>query len=513
MCTTTKDTPTSQECIVDSGSISVDIIQRSYEANARFAARFYVGQPFPNLWSENEEGLPVRWFPVLFSPPAWVSLVHMGRVAAITQVLDEGLSDADLLFNLDPDGVKLVKRDKTFVEPIAAFKNWMEYEASMFYIYQWYMLAPYFVLADDDEPRVTHRAMSYMIPLPFSVTETVPDSVMSPMCGYLAREIPSTGFQRLNQNDFAVKTLRDIEAKEYELRFESSLNMAQKRRPHLLQLLLGLTHGSTRSLLFWWADCDLEQFWASNPPGNDAVDMARWISSQLFGLADALQLIRELFPSGVLAENDHRLQPPHRDLSPERILCFETKGLTQCVLEIADFGSMQYHDDQSHHQRGSETCIDSTYRSPELLTGEMAPNSDLWSFGCIILHFIVRYHGGWAMVNSLSASSCAEEEGFGAYTHDDKFFKPGNLNITRSSLDPQRLTEGRPNSTVTGQGKDVSNTIVLKESIKLEISKFLDKGNSQFIRDIIGVVKRDLLQTDAGDRASFEGQKGITGED
>ncbi|KAG7415938.1 hypothetical protein Forpe1208_v005706 [Fusarium oxysporum f. sp. rapae] len=166
-----------------------------------------VGQPFPNLWSENEEGLPVRWFPVLFSPPAWVSLVLMGRVAAITQVLDEGLSDADLLFNLDPDGVKLVKRDKTFAEPIAAFKNWMEYEASMFYIYQWYMLAPYFVLADDDEPRVTHRAMSYMIPLPFSVTETVPDSVMSPMCGYLGMQKITIHHAHHSQRDPKVSNL------------------------------------------------------------------------------------------------------------------------------------------------------------------------------------------------------------------------------------------------------------------------------------------------------------------
>ncbi|KAH7166918.1 hypothetical protein DER46DRAFT_573804 [Fusarium sp. MPI-SDFR-AT-0072] len=375
----------------------------------------------------------------------FASLVLMGKFAAITQVLDEGLSDADLPFNLDPDSVKLVKRDKTFAEPIAAFKNWMEYEASMFYTYQWYMVAPYFVLTDDDEPRVTHRAMSYMIPLPFSVTETVPDSVMSSMCGCL-------GMQKITIHH-AYHIQRD------------------------------------------------PKFWASNPSGNDAVDMARRISSQPFGLADALQLIRELFPSGVLAENGHRLQPPHRDLSPERILCFETKGIIECVLKIGDFGSMQYHEDQAHHQRGSETFIDSTYRPTELLTGEMAPNSDLWSFGCIILHFIVWYHGGWAMVNSLSASSCAEEEGFGTYTHDDKFFKHGNLNITRSSLDPQRLTEGRPNGTVTGQGKDVPNTIVLKESIKLEISKFLDKGNSQFIRDIMGVVKRDL-QTDAGDRAS-----------
>ncbi|VTT55469.1 unnamed protein product, partial [Fusarium fujikuroi] len=110
--------------------------------------------------------------------------------------------------------------------------------------------------------------------------------------------------------------------------------------------------------------------------------MTRWISSQLFGLADALQLIRDLFPSGVLPQNDHKLQPPHRDLSPERILCFETKDITHY------FGSMQYHDDQAHHQRSFETCMGSAYRAPELLTGEPAHNSDLWSFGCIILHFI-----------------------------------------------------------------------------------------------------------------------------
>ncbi|KAF5622972.1 meiosis-specific serine threonine kinase mek1 [Fusarium sp. NRRL 52700] len=324
-------------------------------------------------------------------------LVLLGKVAAITQVVDEGLSDADLPFNLDPDRVKLVKRDRTFSEPVAAFQGWMEHEAYMFYTYQWYMLAPYFLLADDDEPRIIHYTMSLMIPLPFSVNETVINGDTSSVCEYL------------------------------------------------------------------------EQFWARNPPGNDAVDMTRWISSQLFGLADALQLIRDLFPSEVLAENGHRLQPPHRDLSPEH------------------FGSMQYHDDQAYHQRGSEICTDSAYRAPELLTVEMAPDSDLWSFGCIILHFIVWYHGGWALVNSLSASSSAEEEEEGS--DDDKFFKCRNLDVTRSSLDPQGLREEGD-----GSGVNYPNTVVLKESIKQEISKFLDQGNSRFVRDTIGLAKRDLLK-------------------
>ncbi|KAF5711072.1 serine threonine kinase [Fusarium mundagurra] len=416
-------------------------------------------------------------------------LVLLGKVAAITQVLDEGLSDADLPFNLDPDRVKLVKRDKIFAEPIAAFHNWMEHEAYMFYTYQWYMLAPSFILANNDEPRVTHYTMSYMIPLPFGVTETVPDSASSPVCGHLGMQKieihhahhsqrNSKFFQRPNQNVFAIKLLRDIEAKEYDLRLQSLLNLAKKRHPHLLQLLLGLTHGNTRSFIFQWPDCDLEQFWASNPPGNDAINMARWISSQLFGLADALQLIRDLFPSGVLAENDHRLQPPHRDLSPERILCFQTKEITQCVLKIADFGSMQYHDDQAHHQRGSETCIDSAYRAPELLAGGMAPNSDLWSLGCIILHFIVWYHGGWSLVSSLSAASCAEEEGLGVCSDDDKFFKYGNLNMASLSLDPQGLAEGGAGGAVIGQDQDVPNTAVLKESIKQDTFKLKEQKPS-----------------------------------
>ncbi|KAF5687282.1 meiosis-specific serine threonine kinase mek1 [Fusarium circinatum] len=398
-------------------------------------------------------------------------LVLMGKAPTISDICDEGLSDDDLPFHLDPNGLKLVRRAGTSSQPIQAFINWKEHESDMFDSYQWYMLAPYFVLAHDDDPRVTHYTVRYMVPLPFSVTESVQNSAISPVCGYLGMQKitihhahHSQGVpKQSNQNVFAVKTFRDIEAKEYDLRFKSLLRLSQHRHPHFLQLLLGLTHGSTKSFIFRWADCDLEQFWANNPPGNDAVDMARWISSQLFGLADALQLIRDLFPSGVLAENDHRLQPPHRDLSPGRILCFETKGITQCVLKIADFGSMQYHDDQAYDQRGSEICTDSAYRAPELLTGGLAPNSDLWSFGCIILHFIVWYHGGWALVNSLSASSSAEEE---QASDDNKFFKSGNLNITRPSLDPRGLTEGDTGGAVTGQDKGVPNVVVLKESIK-----------------------------------------------
>ncbi|KAF5649491.1 serine threonine kinase [Fusarium tjaetaba] len=413
-------------------------------------------------------------------------LALMGKVPAIADVCDEGLSDEDLPLELDPDGLRLVRRNGTSSEPIQAFINWREHESDMFDSYQWNMLAPYFVLPGDDDPRVMQYTMSYMIPLPFSVAETIPDSASSPVHRYLGMEKieihhahhsqgnpkvshlsiksqPILGLssvlQRSNQNVFAVKVLRDVEAAEYDLRFKSLLKLAKKRHPHVLELLLGLTHGCTRSFIFGWPDCDLEQFWASNSPGVDAVDMATWISAQLFGLADALQLIRDLFPSGVLGEK----QPPHRDLSPERILCFETKGITQCILKIADFGSMQYHDDQAHHQRGYDIGIDSAYRAPELLTGELAPNSDLWSFGCIILHFIVWSHGGWALANSLSASTSAEE---GEGSDDDKFFKYSNLNITRQCLVPQALTERDTGCAVISRGNNLPNTVVLKESIK-----------------------------------------------
>ncbi|KAF4494029.1 kinase domain containing protein [Fusarium agapanthi] len=247
-------------------------------------------------------------------------LVLMGKAPTISDICDEGLSDDDLPFHLDPNGLKLVRRDGTSSQPIQAFINWKEHESDMFDSYQWYMLVPYFVLADDDDARVTHYTMSYMVPLPFSVTESVQNCASSP-------------------------------------------------------------------------------------------------------------------------------------------------GAPKCVLKIADSGSMQYHDDQAYHQRGSEICTDSAYGAPELLTGGLAPISDLWAFGCIILHFIVWYQGGWALVNSLSATSSAEEEEEEG-SDDDKFFKSGNLNITRPRLDSQGLTEGAAGGAVIGQDKDDPNTVVLEESIK-----------------------------------------------
>ncbi|KAG5798987.1 hypothetical protein H9Q74_014507, partial [Fusarium xylarioides] len=77
-------------------------------------------------------------------------LALMGKVSTIADVCDEGLSDDELPFYLDPNGLRLVRRNGTSSQPIQTFINWKEHESDMIDSYQWYMLAPYFVLPDDD---------------------------------------------------------------------------------------------------------------------------------------------------------------------------------------------------------------------------------------------------------------------------------------------------------------------------------------------------------------------------
>jgi serine/threonine protein kinase len=210
------------------------------------------------------------------------------------------------------------------------------------------------------------------------------------------------------------------------------------------------------------------QFWMGNSPNSNSIDLAKWISSQLFGLADALQLIRDLFPTEVITESGHGLLPPHRDLSPESILCFSTSTSTGGVLKIADFGSMQFHDEQLYHQRGSGSCVNSTYRAPEIHKDDSASDSDLWSLGYIILHFITWSYGGWERVESLSTLSCNEEEESGAFTREDKFFMYSNSNTTILNLDSERLTQRNPDGTAIGPRKDLSDSgPVLKESVQI----------------------------------------------
>ncbi|KAF4948907.1 hypothetical protein FGADI_9191 [Fusarium gaditjirri] len=355
-------------------------------------------------------------------------LVLLGKAQAISDICDEGLSDDDLPFDLDPNGLRLVRRNATSSQPIQAFIHWKEHESYMFDSYQC----------------VERKPPGYAL----------------------------------------VKTFRDAEEKDYDLRFDSLITIAGKRHPHISQLLLALSHGKTQCFIFQWAEYDLMRFWMVNSPEESSIDLVQWISSQLFGLADALQLIRNLFPTEVLTGGGYGLLPTHRDLIPESILYFGTSGATRGVLKIAGFGSMQFHDEQLYHQRGSGSCTNSAYRAPEMVTGEMAYNSDLWSLGCIILHFMVWSHGGWEMVNSLSASNCVEEEDTGA--QDDKFFK------YRNSKD---VTEDDTERNLYDKGT------VLKESVQMEISRLLDESNGQFTRDIMGLVERDL-QTDA--RGAFK---------
>jgi len=135
--------------------------------------------------------------------------------------------------------------------------------------------------------------------------------------------------------------------------------------------------------------------------------------SQILGLARALETIHycpvEADDMDSLLVDDARPFGRHGDMKPENILWFKDERLDNeessiGVLKIADFGFADFHSEHSRSIRRSLVGgFTDTYKAPEYDTNQpISPKYDIWSFGCILLQFIVWYLRGWDGVDAFS---------------------------------------------------------------------------------------------------------------
>ena len=202
----------------------------------------------------------------------------------------------------------------------------------------------------------------------------------------------------------------------------------EQRDPHLIRLLATYTYDSRFHLIFPWADGNLKDLWAMpfHQPSARLRDaeLVRWMSTQILGLACALQKIHycpidEPNIQGLPSHAQERPHGRHGDLKPENILWFkdteDADGMRSMgMLQIADFGFADFHTKHSRSKvrRSTVSGFTDTYKAPEYDVSQwVSPRYDIWSFGCILLQFIVWYLRGWEGVDDFSKARSADSKG------------------------------------------------------------------------------------------------------
>ncbi|KAK7417071.1 hypothetical protein QQX98_004832 [Neonectria punicea] len=424
-------------------------------------------------------------------------LLLMDKVKTILGLIKEGIHDNDLPFSLDPETETQLQRKLATgnCETMRTFESWRPHECDNFNRYQWQMLAPYWELSSKRSPKVLHYELDERIILPFVYfSNPQPEESINDYVGGFS-EVRKVEIHPAHHNDhhpdpcrghrrfFAVKRLHQDEWSNanFDKEAKNLKRFVDKHHDHLIRLLITFKHGRDYHLVFQWADENLLNYWQK--PSAEAInlprdaDSARWIAKQFMGLADGIKLIHEckveksnrdfLAP----AEGD-KIYGRHGDLKPENILWF--KNDDRGILQIADFGLTEFHKRSSIQVPASQVGGSRTHRAPEFDAARavVAPSSDMWSFGCILLEFVAWYLLGWKEVDEFSKRR-SHEDGGGVY--EDKFF----------------ISKPRRGAQISGDSPGAE----VKQSVIKEIRKLRELEQcTDFFCDVLDLVENGLLQ-------------------
>jgi serine/threonine protein kinase len=210
---------------------------------------------------------------------------------------------------------------------------------------------------------------------------------------------------------FAVKELRVTRG----LREAVALKrLHDKQHPHVIRLLATYTYNDRFNLIFPWADGNLKEFWEKRSPQlqgeHSRTGPVTWMSEQILGLSRALESIHYCKIDRINS---------HGDLKPENILWYKdehTLGQSSMgVLKIGDFGFADFHSEhsKSNVNRSAVEGVTDTYSAPEYdVVRLVSPQFDIWSFGCILLQFVVWFIDEWDGIEEFSKVRVAESTGF-----------------------------------------------------------------------------------------------------
>jgi serine/threonine protein kinase len=189
-------------------------------------------------------------------------------------------------------------------------------------------------------------------------------------------------------------------------------------------------------MVFPWANGNLRDFWESVKSPQRTQDMARWMLTQCFGIADGLQKIHGDGDVAGLSPNDKNTGR-HGDIKPENILWLKRHNDSDNHLLICDFGLCRFHSYQSQSVDRLPGCSPS-YRPPEcdLNRLKISVKYDIWTLGCLLLDFLTWYLRGWEAVDTLFPDTRLKDEGWTPFNlgstqderclYEDKFYQQSN---------------------------------------------------------------------------------------
>jgi len=202
--------------------------------------------------------------------------------------------------------------------------------------------------------------------------------------------------------------------------------LSERDHPHLIRRVATVVLGRQYIILSEWANGgDLKNFWEQELKPSVRAQLVSEVVTQLCGLASAIDLMHNgnymgtPSPGVSRSSSTHTLSPPlvigvngevnpaadtgvpagnsnwrHGDLKPENILRFVKADELVGTLRISDLGLAKRHAKATELRREASITKFGTlnYEPPEATTKPNSPRSrlyDIWSFGCILLEFVV----------------------------------------------------------------------------------------------------------------------------
>lgn len=268
-------------------------------------------------------------------------------------------------------------------------------------------------------------------------------------------------------------------------------DLAARRHPHLIQLLATYRYRRNYHLVFPLMDADLRGYWKFTGKPYWNRETYSWFFRQIRGLASALNAIHNFGADADgpdLGSRDlHSKQPQsaverkakygrHGDIKPENILWSDVsgQGYEGGILQIADLGLGKFHNSPDYEEDSTNIYRSPTYAPPEVdLEKLVSPSYDIWSLGCVFLEFITwLLEGSTQQVAFASARAQTGVDGM----NDDIFYAIIN-------------------------NEDDTKSAVVREGVLQWIERLHKHPQcSQMIRDLLRLVKVDMLETDSHKR-------------
>ncbi|KAI9167743.1 ornithine decarboxylase antizyme [Paramyrothecium foliicola] len=428
-------------------------------------------------------------------------LVMLGQVPKIEYFIKNHISDADLPFThvFDEECLYAKQHDGDLKKAITCFSDngssALHY-ADSFARDQWYLLAPDFKLADgpDSANKVIHYNLENETVLPFIEEDNSVEA--SGFARVWRVKIHPAHYNCRDPDDpllnpsFAVKQLHSMKKENFDAEVESLKRHLHTNNNHLIKLLLTYNWRGNWYLVFPWAEENLRTFWKTYLPWPERSHArALWIARQCAGLAQGIdaihcpQMREEVRLELSISQRDKNLGR-HGDLKPENILWFKQspdgyRGPSPMgTLKITDFGLTRYHGSNTVEEPVPDGFpVSPTYRTPEYeIRKTLSPEYDIWTFGCVLLEFVIWYFRGWDGVDKFSKDRAIED--FNEIKEDTYF------QLVKIDQPPPNDIGGR-----------------LKPSVERWIQEIQDDPDcSEYFNELLDFILKSLLRIRPGKR-------------